>query len=230
MMLVEAQLRVLMRVSGSARDRAELLKSAANLMARIERHCPESVTEMHEMIAFFTRRATQFGNHDTAQRDMQIALGLMDRYKTEWLPDKAVRRNSHIPSSGGGRLASYVSQSSERLVAIAPDYRYLATSEANAAFNNTTQVGLLGRHLHDVVGPARFYQRAKTRLDACFSGHPQEYHYALNVKDIGERIIRCQMKPLGGGPPEGRYCSLMYMQDVTDIATGLSRRDRRPNA
>ena len=228
LMLIESQLRVAMRINTTSEARVSLLRISAELMDRIERHHPESVAELHEMIAFFTRRATILGSPDNEGRDMELAVQLMDKYKSDWLPDQSQPVDDdtlayQMDDPRDDRLATYVSRSQERLVAIAPDYRYLATSRSNAEFNGTTQVGLLGQHLLDVVGPARFYERGKPKLDACFGGEIQEYHYALNVPDKGDRIIRCQMKPVGGGPSEVRYCSLMYMRDVTDIATGLTK-------
>ena len=67
----------------------------------------------------------------------------------------------------------------------------------------------------DIVGDRRFQNRAKQYFDCCFSGEHQRYSYFLDVPDVGERLMDCQLTPYrdGDGSVRGAFFAV---EDVTD--------------
>jgi len=202
---------------------ADLLRHSATLLSAIERHAPDSESELEQQVCFFRSRSAKGLTPEFRKRDCEIATELLNKYKDHFDFHAASKIMTARP--GGtidDRLASYVSQSVERLAAIDRRYIYLASSRPNAAFNGTHQVGMVDRHLAEVVGRARFESRASHRINKCFEGTVQEYYYSLTSKTEGERIIRCQMKPVHDEIGQ-LFCGLMYMTDVTDLEFPVRR-------
>jgi PAS domain-containing protein len=86
----------------------------------------------------------------------------------------------------------------DRVAVLTRDYRYVYSNAANNAYLNAKPIDLIGRHIEDVIGHSRFEQRAKAKLDACFSGEVIDYVYHSYSKTDSGRMIRCRMSPLRG--------------------------------
>ncbi|EKE44143.1 hypothetical protein OCGS_1659 [Oceaniovalibus guishaninsula JLT2003] len=216
LMFTDAQLQASMAANTAPELRAELLRRSAILLQQVERYEPEGLPEIREKIAFFMRRATMLGRTGAGRHDMQIAAGLMDHLQTAATGRSP--RQGRMPEGAladGGRLSVYVTQASERLFAIGTDHRYLAASRSEARFHERSQVQMIGRHLRDVLGPEEYERRALPHLQACLSGVPQEYRFAVERPDEGRRTIRCLMKPVTCNAGL-RFCALVYKTDVTD--------------
>ncbi len=221
--VTEAQLAVAIRHDRSSALHSKLLRNAAKLTEELERHDPESRAELREMISFFVRRSAQAKSDQAAEHDQQVALRLTNRMLDDALPETPVRTADDTPIPGSLRrgvadpqtLSRLLAHAPTRLVAIGLDKKYLATTRANADFNNTSRVRMVDLHLEQVIGQTRYRERAGPALDRCFESGAHAYVYPLRLPIRGPRMIRCEMTPIRD--TGGRlYCGLMEMIDVTD--------------
>lgn len=207
------------RDASESRTSAALLKRSADLLDRIERHVPQTPAERRDKAFFFLRRGMSGAGITAHGRDIDIALALSalpSDVADAPDPSDPGQAAGAAPGSGEG-LINYVSASPERVSLIDSDYRYVATSAANARYHGTRPVRMIGLHLSDVIGQDRFERRARPRMDACLAGEAQEYYHRSGT-DANPRIQRCQMKPVdmpGLGP-----MALVYMRDVTEVVMG----------
>lgn len=86
----------------------------------------------------------------------------------------------------------------DRVAVLTCDYRYVYSNAANSAYLDVKPIDLIGRHIEDVIGRPRFEQRAKGKLDACFSGEVIDYVYRSYFEGDAGRMVRCRMSPLRG--------------------------------
>lgn len=74
----------------------------------------------------------------------------------------------------------------ERVSVVTTDYRYLYANATDAARLNRKPHELVGRHVRDIVGAARFDARIKTNLDRCFSGETVEH---TNAREMDGKVV-----------------------------------------
>ncbi len=191
---------------------AEALRRCADAMDRIETHSPQTPDEARDQVFFFLRRGMERSTVRIANREIDIALTLAARtYADAPAPSHAragLRPEPHIVS-----VAEYVAASVERASFIDTDFRYVATSRANADFYGSRPLRFAGAHVGEFIGRQRFEQRAKRNLEDCFRGTATSYFHSVDIGDA-RRIMSCQMKPVRRetGEIDG---AIVYMRDVT---------------
>lgn len=83
----------------------------------------------------------------------------------------------------------------ERVCVVTTDYRYLYANAIDAGRLNHRPHELIGRHLREIIGPARFDGRIKHSLDRCFAGETVEHTNAReldgNVVVVRRRLTPC---------------------------------------
>lgn len=222
--------------NASTADLSLLIRQANSLRQTIVDSVPETKAEAQEKVAcllhLVKRDAMQHGfdveisalldaASDACNR-FQISDGEAVETPVSKAPDMSPRRD-RAGSVFGGSIADYVSFAPGRVSLIDTGYRYLATSQTNAEFYQLNQVGVMGKHVADLIGEFRFETRAKHRLDTCFGGEAQSYHHALPSADSA-RIFRCDMQPVNSfdGTILG---ALVYMTDVTEQVRRLRPTD-----
>lgn len=196
---------------------ASLLRRSADLLDLIETYQPRNATERRDKAFFFLRRGLSGSGLTASGRDIDIALAL-SAVPPDGKDAPLVPAAANAPAVMSSQtVIDYVRASRERVSLIDQEYRYVATSEANARRYNTRPVRMTGLHLVEIIGRERFEGRTRARIDACLAGEPQEY-YHRDGDDADPRIQRCQMKPItlsGLGP-----MVVVYMRDVTDVVMG----------
>lgn len=200
-------------------ETAALLKRSADILDRIEQFVPVTNEDRRDKAFFFLRRGLSGGGIAINDRDIDIALALSPGVEP---PHSGISPRDRADEGGGtGQdLIAYVRSSTERVSIIDQDFRYIATSDANAQYHGTRPVRMIGSRVSVVIGRERFDQRARARLIACFEGQAQEYYHRDG--DEGDaRILRCQMKPARLGPLGP--VALVFVTDVTDdVAKGIT--------
>ncbi len=223
--LLNARLKDALRGDSDILDVAELVRACAAKQTAIE-HCrPGSPREAHEQLQFLLARARDEAPTTRERAAVIVATELLNRRAAAY-----PARTETIDRHGQGpivvredSLISYVCNAVERLSLIGPDFRYVATSSANAAFYGWTQTAFVGRHLTEVIGTARFETRVRARLESAFAGEPQEYTHPLESRGQS-RTMRCQIKPVRTVEAKP-FGALVYVDDVTDeVPLGAIRR------
>lgn len=195
-----------------ATDCAEALRRCADALDRIETHAPLSPQEARDQVYFFLRRGMERSTIRISNRDLDIALALAARTYADAPPTRrpgaGMWPGPHIVS-----VAEYVAASVERVSLIDTEFRYVATSCANADFYGSRPIRFVGAHVGEFIGRARFEQRGKRNLENCFKGIPKSYFHSIDLGDT-RRIMSCQMKAVRRetGEIEG---AVVYMRDVT---------------
>ncbi len=220
-----------MNEDGSTRDRARFLRRCADLLEKIEQYAPKDARETKDKIYFFLNRAITRPGLTVDGRDINIALTLCEgaTYPQTDAPDRTgtVPAAPPAPNLRGYALSSgiinYVRRAPERVSLIDADYRYIATSSANAAYYNTQPVRMIGMHVADVIGEDRFLARAKKPIDACVRGEPQEYYHTVDKGPEPDRLIRYQMKPVYVPDHSPGYAVIVYVHDITNVLKGRIR-------
>jgi len=210
--ILEKKLRKSLAEGAAADDSAWLLRKCADAVERIETHRPATPEEASDQVFFFLNRGIGSGTVRVANRDIDIALTLATRNFSDMPqpPDSAAALDRRPE---GATMVDYVAGSAERVSFIDTDFRYVATSQANAEFYGTRPVRIVGLHVAEIIGWDRFERRARERLESAFSGTPQRYLYRLDCGGAN-RVMSCQMKPVRRetGEIDG---ALVYMRDVT---------------
>lgn len=224
--LLQARIEALLAVADTAvADLSLLFTAERTLRTKIVSARPDDPGEAAEQIACLANllrrelRRTGAGGEvgDLAEALLECGASLSMSRATVTAPEAGP---SGAPAAAartfGGSLAEYVSFAEGRVSIIDTACRYVATSPANAAFYDCAPVTVMGAHVADLIGGARFERRARARFDACFAGIAQSYHHALPAPDQTDaRVMRCDMKPVRSS--EGVVIgALVYMTDVTD--------------
>lgn len=86
----------------------------------------------------------------------------------------------------------------ERIAVVGLDYRYIYTNKRNAEFHGKSPSDFVGKHLRDMIETDRFRDRAKPKLDMCFSGETVQYDY--QIADLMGHMydVNCRMTPFLG--------------------------------
>lgn len=82
----------------------------------------------------------------------------------------------------------------DRVTVITPDYRYLYANSLHSCRMDETPMRLVGRHVAEFMGFARFERRVRPHLDACFAGQDVDYTFSKRVDDRMV-VVRCRMTP-----------------------------------
>jgi PAS domain-containing protein len=100
----------------------------------------------------------------------------------------------------------------ERIAVVGLDYRYIYTNKRNAEFHAKSPSDFVGKHLGDMIEPDRFRDRAKPKLDTCFSGETVQYDY--QIADLMGRMqdVNCRMTPFVG--PDGEIAGAVIVLNM----------------
>jgi hypothetical protein len=208
--LLELRLRRSLAGGAPSRQSADLLRRCADALDRLETYRPATLQEARDQVFFFLRRGMETNTVGIDNRNVDIALTLSARSFPD-LPLRAAAAPEPDPATT--TMIDYVTGSAERVSFIDTEFRYVATSGPNADFYQTRPIRVLGLHVADIIGSARFETRARSRFGACFAGDPQSYLHSV-MADGRRHVMSCQMKPVRSetGEIDG---ALVYMRDVT---------------
>lgn len=230
--LVQSRIELLAQSQdASAADLTFLCRQSGVLRTEILEQAPESQDEaVRKLSCILTLMRRETGlqgiEGDLSELVEAAASACNDYLLNDSSPRKAAPSNTERKPSGetifGGTIADYVAFSEGRVSLIDTNYTYIATSEENAQYYGRQQIGIMGRHITDLIGEFRFETRAKPRLDECFAGRPQTYHHALN-NNGDARIMRCDMKPVNSSQ-DMILGALVYITDVTEQVRKLRPR------
>ena len=167
----------------------------------------KTLSELHETIA-----STVPANGSEAVLQIRFFLDLASRRIGESLDMEIVK---HLIST---RLRPSPFENTEcRISLIDTQFRYVTTTRGNREFYNLGERDIVGRHVADVIGDARFTGRARNFLERAFAGERTEYYHALETPD-GLRTMKCVMEPRKA-ETKG---AVVTMLDVTDELRGAS--------
>lgn len=183
-------------------------------LQRIFRFRARSSDEAIQQLQFFARLAVRnCEDDDSVSRYTDMMTELFHRYldPVEGFPESSAHspdRSKPFPArETGGPLADGYDPSShellldslgERIAVVGLDYRYIYTNKRNAEFHAKSPSDFVGKHLGDMIEADRFHDRAKPKLDKCFSGQTVQYDY--RIADLMGRIfdVNCRMTPFLG--------------------------------
>ncbi|NKB54091.1 MAG: PAS domain-containing protein [Rhizobiaceae bacterium] len=179
--------------------------------------------EINQQIKFFLNRSATVGDDTITSSDRQTVEMLIDRYTNDSGSSKGIGRQAPtIDTHASVQLRDsrfttdeLIEQSNSRVSLYNLDYTYEYTSLGNAKFHKSDPSDFVGRHVVDIVGDSRFHKRAKQYYDRCFGGEHLNYSYFLDVADLGERLMDCQLTPYRDtdGCVRGAFFSI---EDITD--------------
>lgn len=175
--------------------------------------------DIETQLKFFLYQANQNGIDQPLSSEFKSLETLIERYA-----DRLASRQPELPIAGELSVCLSTSEFATRDVIEASDVRvsfynmdfqYEYTSQANAKFHNASPSEFRGRHVIDVIGERRFFERAKDRFEKCFAGHGQRYSYYLDVDGKGRRLMDCHIKPhrCADAKVSG---ALLAVEDITD--------------
>lgn len=182
------------------RDAERRLSELHHAICRYRSNCP---SEIGAQIRFLVDRIIK-QSADGAQNIDYIELcnvvANMIGENTRSCPDPmpVIARQSETDSDSPLdwiSVSGLVARACDRMTVIGTDYRYLQSNSPYCDFYNDKPEKIVGKHISDVIGEARFSSRARHRLDACFNHGTQEYDFALDV--AGQtRIMNIRMLPV----------------------------------
>lgn len=182
-----------------------------------------SPLDINRQIKFFLNRASSHGDDSFTREDRKTVELLVDRYTSEPHSGRGIGRNDPIVGTQASvklrdrrfLTDDLIEQSDSRISLYNLNYEYEFTSLGNARFHNTDQSSFVGKHVAEIVGDRRFSERAQRYYDRCFSGEHLRYSYFLEVADVGERLMDCQLTPYrdSDGCVRGAFFAV---DDITD--------------
>lgn len=182
-----------------------------------------SPLDINRQIKFFLNRTTTYGEDALTTDDRKTVELLVDRYTSEPNSGRGIGRNNPtLGTQASVNLREHrfltddlIEQSDSRISLYNLNYEYEYTSIGNARFHNTDPASFVGKHLAEIVGDRRFKERAQRYYDRCYGGEHLRYSYFLEVDDLGERLMDCQLTPYrdSDGCVRGAFFAV---DDVTD--------------
>ena len=107
----------------------------------------------------------------------------------------------------------------ERIAIITRDYRYLYSNAAHAAAHAVKPIQLIGRHVADFIGRQRFENRARAKLDSCFSG--ETVNCRMEMENDAKTVTKCELSPVRTANGE-IIGALVVLRDVSVEADMLA--------
>ncbi len=182
------------------------------LVATILAHGAGNAFEIYVQLQFVNSLILAAGDDRSSVSRYAAALAvLLDRYFPSIVADAGMpdalpdgRRPNVQPRPADDSLLNEVILDSlpDRVAVVTRDYRYLYSNPVNCAHLGKSKFELVGRHVMEFVGPQRFMERAKPRLDRCFAGEASDYLYDRQGEGGATETIRCRMTPLRGSNEE----------------------------
>ncbi|WP_420410195.1 PAS domain-containing protein [Hoeflea sp.] len=197
-------------------------------LQRIFRFRARYTEEAIQQLQFFARLAVRnCEDDDSVSRYTKMMTELFHRYLDP------VEGFGELPAHSSGRPKQYQSQDrdrpiadgydpslhqllldslGERIAVVGLDYRYIYTNKRNADFHGKSPSHFVGKHLGEMIDPARFDDRAKPKLDKCFSGETVEYSYRI-ADLVGQMFeVDCRMTPFVG--PDGEIAGAVIVLNM----------------
>ncbi|MDM9644398.1 PAS domain-containing protein [Rhizobium sp. S163] len=146
----------------------------------------ESVREHVKLLAYMMEQ--YLGS--TVPRWQMPPLERMDR-------ERVSAPAAYVPNTDNGNfLNSAILESlPDRVAVVTKDYRYLYANAASAAYAKRKPFEMVGRHIKEVLGEARFVDCIKGMLDTCFAGGTCDQTYERPEENAVHRT-RYRMSPL----------------------------------
>lgn len=175
----------------------------AGLITAIENLDLHDPQDIKRQIRFFLSQSEANEEYQTSSVNLRTVDTLITRYADRIDPqidglnnDKYISSKLKITLDGQTYSSiEMIKPTQSRVSLFNTEFRYQFTSIGNAKFYNATPSDFVDKHVLDVIGKQRFAQRAKTRLENCFSGIEQRYFHFLPHADKGERLMDCHMAP-----------------------------------
>lgn len=207
-------------------DQAEIqqidarLASLITAIENLDLHDPQDIKQQ---IGFFLTQSEVHGDGETSSANIRSAQALVSRYANHLGTQKTgLDNDDHISSQlkitvNGQDFSSkeMIQPDQSRVSLFSTEFRYQFTSVGNARYYQADPSEFVGKHLLDVIGKQRFMQRAKNRLEQCFSGVEQRYFHFLPNPSKGERLMDIHMAPYydNDNSVRGAYVAV---EDITD--------------
>lgn len=220
--LTEIRLRQAITLGSPAERAAELLRACAERMDRLEGFEPQTPSELRRLTFFFLRRAALISSAQPVNRELDVALELLNRYSGSWPVPFEAPNDDGTPMSDDGApareipatMTHYVSNAFELITAVDFNFRVLAASEPFARHLGISRSEMVSRPLPPLLDRAGFAD-CRPLLDGCLSGRMQEFELRAQCCH-GTRRLRCQMRPVRD--EWGTVlCALIYFDDVEGL-------------
>lgn len=104
---------------------------------------------------------------------------------------------------------------SDRIAVVTRDYIYQIASKAYCEDYGLTENAILGRSVPDVLGEARFKNRIKPMLDACFAGEEIQYEGWFSLENEQKRYLVVKYSPLRDAD-QRLLGALAIVHDITE--------------
>lgn len=233
--LTEIRLRQAIKLGTPAEQTAELLRACAERMDRLEAFEPQTPSELRRLTFFFLRRAALISPAQPVNRELDLALDLLNRYSGNWpvLYEEPSDDDTPVSDDGApGReipatMTHYVSNAFELITAVDFNYRVLAASEPFARNLGISRSEMVSRPLPPLLDRAGFPD-LRPLLDGCLAGRVQEIVTRAKCCQ-GNRQLRCQMRPVRD--EWGTVlCALIYFDEVEGPPHPAQQDTARPAA
>jgi hypothetical protein len=160
--LTEIRLRQAITLGSPAERAAELLRACAERMDRLEGFEPQTPSELRRLTFFFLRRAALISSAQPVNRELDVALELLNRYSGSWPVPFEAPNDDGTPMSDDGApareipatMTHYVSNAFELITAVDFNFRVLAASEPFARHLGISRKWCRGRCRRCWTGPA----------------------------------------------------------------------------
>lgn len=180
--------------------------------------------EVHMQLQFVSCLIDQYADDsDTVREYVTLLSNLMEQYFASPVPrwqmpardgQPAAQPDGYVPNTDNGNFlnAAILEGLPDRVAVLTKDYRYLYSNTANSAYLGKKPIEMIGRHIIEFIGEARFTDGAKARLDDCFAGQSVAYSYDRN-DGATVRQVRCRMSPLRDASASV-FGALIMLEDI----------------
>ena len=205
------------------------------LVAAILAYKATSLLEMYMQLQFMSNLIREESDdRSRVVRNSASLSSLIDRYfggaseaAAEVLMAFSTEKNEHVGEVAGfdddNVLNDVILDSlPDRVAVITRDYRYLYSNAANSEFLGAKPIELVGRHLSEFIGPERFENSLKSKLDACFAGETVDCLYRAYCPTEADKALHCRMTPLRATKSRGEVIgALLVVQEVGVVPTNM---------
>lgn len=176
------------------------------LIATILAHKAENALEIYIQLQFVNNLILEGGDDRSCVLRHAAAMAvLLDRYfastgdYSDVIDERSERGATDVlrmPVDDHLLNEAILDSLPDRIAVITSDYRYLYSNPVNSAYLGRSAMELVGRHIVEFIGPQRFEERVKGKLDGCFSGQTLDYVYDRQRAVGPAATMRCRMTPL----------------------------------
>jgi PAS domain S-box-containing protein len=110
---------------------------------------------------------------------------------------------------------SAVEASSELIVVVNRDYRYLIANERHLQYNQKQRQDVIGRHVSEIVGQEWFDNLLKPLYDRCFAGESIDFEASPQYPELGTRHLLVNYSPLRDAENQV-IAAVVIIRDITE--------------